>query len=147
MSLNSGQLRLGEPMNMMSERITPQSRPDGLTALWRGTMGRCPNCGKGALLHRYLKVVPNCSVCGEAFSHLPADDMPPWLTILIVGHVLFGSVWYVERHFDIAVWMEMTLWPVLGLALTLILLPRCKGFVLALLWVLRRAPAENQAEA
>ena len=134
-------------MNMISERVTPSNRPDTVLALWRGASGRCPNCGKGALLHRYLKVVPNCSACGEAYGHLPADDMPPWLTIIIVGHLLFGNVWYVERHYDIPVWMEMVFWPALGLALTLILLPRCKGFVLALLWVIRRGAAEKEAQA
>jgi uncharacterized protein (DUF983 family) len=109
--------------------------------LWRGAKGRCPKCGEGRVLHRYLKIVPNCSVCDEALGHLPADDMPPWLTILIVGHILFPNVWHFERAYTIPVWMEMVLWPSLGLALTLLLLPRCKGFVVALLWMLRRQKA------
>ncbi len=134
-------------MTLASEHVIPKRGPGTLLALWRGTMGHCPNCGKGALLRRYLKVVPNCAECGEALGHLPADDMPPWLTIIIVGHLLFGNVWYVQRHYDIPVWVEMVGWPSLGLLLTLILLPRCKGFVLALLWVLRRGGAEKAAQA
>jgi uncharacterized protein (DUF983 family) len=124
--------------------LTPEvvTSPDTFASraqmLWRGALGRCPKCGEGAVLHRYLKIVPECAVCGEALGHLPADDMPPWLTILIVGHLLFGNVWYVEQNYNIPVWMEFVLWPALGLVLTLILLPRCKSFVVALLWMLRR---------
>jgi uncharacterized protein (DUF983 family) len=106
--------------------------------LWRGALGRCPNCGEGHVLHRYLKVVPNCSACGEELGHIRADDMPPWLTILIVGHLLFGNVWYFERAYNVPVWAEMIGWPLLGLVLTLILLPRCKSFCVALLWMLQR---------
>jgi len=128
-------------MNFTSEPRELNTRPNGALAFFRGFIGRCPHCGKGRLLHRYLKVVPQCAECGEAYAHLPADDMPPWLTIIIVGHLLFPNVWYVERNYDIPVWMEQVLWPSLALALTLILLPRCKGLIVALLWVIRRAPA------
>ena len=121
--------------------------PAKALALLRGTLGRCPQCGEGRLLHRYLKVVPQCGVCGEAYGHLPSDDMPPWLTILIVGHLLFPNVWWVERNYAIPLWMEYVLWLALGLALTLIVLLRSKGFVVALLWVLRikRATTEKNA--
>lgn len=115
-------------------------------SLRRGISGWCPRCGKGAILHRYLKIVPKCAVCGEAYGHLPADDMPPWLTILIVGHLLFPNVWMVEQNYDIPIWAEQILWPSLGLLLTLILLPRCKGFVIAVLWLLRRGRTERAAE-
>lgn len=129
-------------MNLAPDVILPpDSLGDRALMLWRGAIGRCPNCGEGAVLHRYLKIVPNCSACGEPLGHLPADDMPPWLTILIVGHLLFGNVWYVERNFNIPEWAEMVMWPLLGLVLTLILLPRCKSFVVALLWMLRRQKA------
>jgi uncharacterized protein (DUF983 family) len=128
-------------MSMVSERVTPANEPDNVTALLRGVLGHCPRCGQGRVLHRYLKIVPNCEVCGEAYGHLPADDMPPWLTILIVGHLLFPNVWFVEQNFNIPVWVEEVMWPSLGLILTLVLLPRCKGFVVALLWVLRRGKA------
>lgn len=106
--------------------------------LWRGAMGRCPNCGEGHVLYRYLKIVPNCASCGEPLGHLPTDDMPPWLTILIVGHILFPNVWTFERLFTVPMWVEMVMWPTLGLVLTLLLLPRCKSFIVALLWMLRR---------
>ncbi len=128
-------------MSLVSERVTPENT--GLSLL-RGFLGRCPRCGKGHILHRYLKIVPNCADCGEAYGHLPADDMPPWLTIIIVGHLLFPNVWWVERNYNIPLWMEYVMWPSLGLILTLILLPRCKGFVVALLWILRLKRATTE---
>ncbi len=109
-------------------------------ALFRGAIGRCPNCGKGRLLHRYLKVAPPCASCGEDYTDISADDMPPWLTIIIVGHLLVPHVWYVQRNFDIPVWAEQIMWPSLALALILILLPRCKGACVALLWMIPRLP-------
>ncbi len=118
-------------------------RSDRLSVLARGLLGHCPQCGQGRLLRRYLKVNPNCSHCGEGFAHLNADDMPPWLTILIVGHLLAPEVWYVQRNFDLPVWVEQVLWVSLALILTLTLLPRSKGFVLALLWVLQRDAKEK----
>jgi uncharacterized protein (DUF983 family) len=119
--------------------------PENVRALWRGFMGRCPKCGEGRLLHRYLKVHPTCANCGEAFAHFNADDMPPWLTILIVGHLLFPEVWYVQRNYNLPVWSEQVLWVSLALILTLTLLPRCKGFVLALFWIIQRSDAQKAA--
>jgi len=129
-----------------AEPNVAHTSPDKIRALGRGIRGRCPKCGEGRLLHRYLKVIPSCSNCGEAFAHFNADDMPPWLTILIVGHLLFPEVWYVQRNYNLPTWAEQVLWVSLALILTLTLLPRCKGFVLALLWVIQRSDAEKAVE-
>ena len=53
----------------------------------RAVLGRCPCCGEGKLFRAYLKQVDNCSVCGETFGHIRADDAAPWLTIILVGHI------------------------------------------------------------
>ena len=134
-SQNNGPSKLS---NLSADLQDLAKRFGWVKPLVRGFAGKCPHCGEGKILHHYLKVVDHCDVCGEQLGHLPADDMPPWLTILIVGHILFPNVWWVERHYEnIPVWVEMVAWPTLGLILTLLLLPRCKGFVVALLWVLR----------
>lgn len=51
----------------------PEERPLK-PALWRGWCKRCPNCGKGRILYKYLKVRDACPVCGEAIHHHRADD-------------------------------------------------------------------------
>jgi uncharacterized protein (DUF983 family) len=65
----------------------------------RGISQRCPNCGRGKLFSRYLKVEPRCRECGCDLSQFRADDGPAYLTILLVGHLLvapsliFPIVW------------------------------------------------------
>ena len=44
------------------------------TALARGFSMRCPNCGRGHLFGRFLKVADHCEVCGEDFTPQRADD-------------------------------------------------------------------------
>ena len=56
-------------------------------AMGRGLLGRCPNCGKGAMFRAYLRVNPRCPVCGEDLSGERADDAPAFITLLVVCFV------------------------------------------------------------
>jgi uncharacterized protein (DUF983 family) len=107
---------------------------DALRALLTGFAQRCPACGRGSLFARYLKVRDQCPGCGEALHHHRADDAPAYFTILIVGHVIVGAVLPVERAFSPPLWLHALLWGPLTLALTLALLPRIKGAIVALQW-------------
>lgn len=128
----------GNPMTATNPKY-----PSMLNPLIRGALGRCPRCGKGRLLHHYLKVVANCSSCQEAYGHFRADDAPPWLTILIVGHITVPIILVLERSFQLAMWMEFAIYiPVITL-LTLATLPRCKGIILALLWTMKAEGSEK----
>lgn len=108
-----------------------------LQSLRRGWVRRCPSCGSGRLFNGYLSVCDSCDVCGEEFHHHRADDMPAWATILIVGHLLASAVLTVEQTFQPPYWVHMALWPTLGVALCLLLLPRIKGAVVAMQWANR----------
>ncbi len=112
-------------------------------AIARGALGRCPSCGKGRLLHHYLKVVEKCSVCGEAYGHFRADDAPPWLTIIIVGHITVPIILAIEESFQIAMWIELAIYLPAITLLTLVVLPRCKGVILALLWAMKAEGSEK----
>ena len=107
-------------------------------AVKRGFLGRCPNCGEGHIFRAYLKVRDQCESCGEDLHHHRSDDAPPYLTILIVGHVvgfvLFTLLATVE---DVPNWVHFTLWPALVVGLSLILLPRIKGALVGLQWAQR----------
>jgi uncharacterized protein (DUF983 family) len=103
-------------------------------ALWRGLRGRCPKCGQGRLLHGYLKVAGQCTACAEPLGHLRSDDAPAWVTIIVVGHIAMPAALIMEQVYHPEVWIQEVIWlPVVAL-LTLALLPRSKGMVLALLW-------------
>ena len=106
-------------------------------AIRRGFVGRCPKCGKGALLHSYLKVNAACPTCGEDYSHQRADDGPAYLTILIVGHVMAPLMYYVFVEWRPEPAVMATFFTIGTAILSLVLLPRLKGAFVALQWAHR----------
>jgi uncharacterized protein (DUF983 family) len=105
-------------------------------ALWRGLRGRCPNCGTGRLFRSYVSQYPTCLSCGEDLSPYRADDAPAYFTILIVGHVVVPGMLILEINYHPPMVVHALLWLPLTLLMTLALLPRCKGMLIALLWSL-----------
>ncbi len=111
-------------------------RPVG-QALRRGFLGRCPACGKGAVFSRYISVNDSCPDCREELLHQRADDAPPYLTIMVVGHVVVPLALALEQARQPEIWVHWILWLPLTLVLSLVLLPRFKGMMVALQWALR----------
>jgi uncharacterized protein (DUF983 family) len=108
-----------------------------LPAILNGVRCRCPRCGKGKLFRAYLKVADRCPVCGEELLHHKADDLPPYISIVIVGHILVGLMLHLEMEYSLApIWYVVTLLP-LALILPLVLLPSIKGAVVGLQWANR----------
>jgi uncharacterized protein (DUF983 family) len=126
-------------MNQMTPHAfeRPAGRDLGL-AMRRGFMGRCPKCGKGELFRAYLKVNARCPACGEDLSHQRADDAPPYITMLIVGHVIVGGVLVAEDMWPQSpLWLDAFIWLWLTFILSLALLPRVKGALVGYQWALR----------
>jgi uncharacterized protein (DUF983 family) len=115
---------------------TPADRPVA-PALRRGLACRCPSCGIGAIFGRYLKVNADCPQCGEALHHHRADDAPPYFTMVLVGHIVVGGLLAMERAFKPETWVHLVIWLPATLLLSLWLLPRVKGALIALQWALR----------
>lgn len=108
------------------------------TAVWRGLIGRCPNCGKGRMFRAYLKVVDLCPVCGEDLHHQRADDAPPYVTMLIVGHIVVAGVVAAEEVWpNSSLWLGAIVWIWLTFVLSLLILPRVKGALVGYQWALR----------
>ena len=86
------------------------------------------------MLRSYLKVRDACPACGEALHHARADDGPAYLTILITGHLMAPLIlWYYPAFTP----SPMHLFAVFGVgtvALSLYLLPRMKGVIVAVQW-------------
>jgi uncharacterized protein (DUF983 family) len=108
-----------------------------LPAMLRGLRKRCPNCGQGRSMVRYLKVNAECPNCGEDLSHHRADDAPPYLTIVVVGHIVVPMILFVETRWPLATATHLAIWLPLTLLLSLALLPAMKGAVVGLQWALR----------
>jgi len=106
-------------------------------AIRRGLACRCPKCGEGALLHSYLKVNDTCPKCGEDYSHQRADDGPAYLTILIVGHLMAPLMLYVFVEWRPEPAVMATFFTIGTALLSLVLLPRLKGAMVALQWAKR----------
>lgn len=123
--------------------IDHQERPALMLALRRGLFGRCPNCGDGRLFASYLKQVDRCAACGEAYKHIRSDDAAPWLTILIVGHVLAPFILWIEPQLTWPLWMSLVLWCGSTLALTFLTLPRAKGVLMSAIWSMRAPGSEK----
>lgn len=116
--------------------IAELQRPMGRSLL-RGLKKRCPSCGEGAIFKRYLKATDNCDHCGEGLSHIRTDDFAPWLTILVVGHILAPVMLEVERSYTPPLWILMSILVPSVIVMCLFLLPYAKGTILGLMWALR----------
>lgn len=106
-------------------------------AILRGWRRRCPNCGAGPMLQGYLKVHDTCTVCQEELHHHRADDGPAYLTILIVGHVMAPIILWAFVAFRPDPLVMASIFSVGCVALSLYLLPRLKGAIVALQWAKR----------
>ncbi len=107
-------------------------------ALWpairKGFRRKCPNCGSGPILKSYLKVRDTCTVCREDLSHHRADDGPAYLTILIVGHVMAPVIHMGFTRFRPEPLVFATVLSLGAVTLSLYLLPRLKGAIVAFQW-------------
>ena len=110
---------------------------DVWTALKRGLRGRCPRCGEGKLFRAFLKTADNCTACGQDFTAHRADDLPAYLVIIIVGHIVVPLVLYIETNYAPPVALQLSIYLPLTLFSSLALLQPVKGAVVALQWALR----------
>jgi uncharacterized protein (DUF983 family) len=110
---------------------------DVWAALKRGFRGRCPRCGEGKLFRAFLKVADNCSVCGLDFTPHRADDLPAYLVIVIVGHIVVPTALLIETNYSPPVALQLAIYLPLTLVASLVLLQPVKGAVVGLQWALR----------
>lgn len=118
----------------MTENTTTEAERPLKPALWNGWRRKCPNCGNGPLLKTYLKVRDTCPVCREELHHHRADDGPAYLTILIVGHLMAPLLLIVFEAWRPEPMVLFTIFALGCVGLSLYLLPRLKGVVVAFQW-------------
>ncbi len=104
------------------------------TSLMRGWRRKCPSCGAGPLMASYLKVRDTCTVCGEELHHHRADDGPAYMTILIVGHLMAPAIIWAFTTFRPDPMVLASVFTVGCVGLSLFLLPRLKGMIVAFQW-------------
>jgi len=115
----------------------PTGERDLRTAIKRGARGDCPACGQAVLFGAYLKPAPHCPACGQSWQGHQADDMPAYLVILLLGHVIVPIMVAVNLRFDPPTWIQMLGWPALAALLALLLIQPAKGMVIGFQWARR----------
>lgn len=112
-------------------------KKDLIRTLLRGALGTCPCCGETRLFRSYLKPHASCESCGLRLDQFRADDAPAYFTILIVGHIVVPLMLSLEVAHQPSALVQCAIWLPLSLVMTLALLPRIKGTLIALLWALK----------
>ncbi|MGH6761502.1 MAG: DUF983 domain-containing protein [Phyllobacterium sp.] len=114
----------------------PSSRPQRSVweAMKRGFRCRCPKCGEGKLFRAFVKPVDACAVCGEEMHHQRADDLPAYITITIVGHIVLSAFLAAEMLLLLPNWIHFAIWGPLTVILSLALLQPIKGATIGLQW-------------
>lgn len=103
-------------------------------AMRNGFRCKCPRCGQGRLFASFIGVVKECEVCGEAMHHHRADDLPAYLVVFIVGHVVVGAFMSIEAASTLSTWQHLAIWVPMTIILSIALLRPIKGAVIGLQW-------------
>lgn len=107
------------------------------SAMGRGALLKCPHCGKGRMFRAYLKVADQCDSCGEELHFHRADDLPPYIAITIVGHILVGIMLHMEMAYRVEPVTYLYTMVPLAVILPLLVLPSIKGSIVGLQWANR----------
>jgi uncharacterized protein (DUF983 family) len=115
------------------------------TAMKRGFSGRCPRCGQGKLFRAFLKVADHCSACGLDFTPHRADDLPAYLVIIIVGHIVVPTALWIETDYSPPVWLQLTVYLSFTFVASLLLLQPVKGAVVGFQWAMHMHGFDDNA--
>lgn len=124
-----------DPAKHLSAPVAAE-RPVGRSIL-RGVLNRCPACGEGRLFRAFLKPVDTCGTCGEEIFHQRSDDLPPYIVILVLGHVMVGGFMMTDLVFQVSMWVHLAIWVPLTVLAALACIQPVKGGVIGLQWALR----------
>jgi uncharacterized protein (DUF983 family) len=94
--------------------------------------GRCPVCAKGRLFKSFLKVAPECALCGQDFKAADTGDGPVVFVILIAGFVACaGLLWSFFTFPDWPLITHAILWPAVAVVVSLLLMQPLKALMVA----------------
>ncbi|KQO76882.1 DUF983 domain-containing protein [Rhizobium sp. Leaf262] len=121
----------------------PEDRPLG-RSIMRGMLSRCPACGNGHLFRAWLKPVDECASCGADMHHQRSDDLPPYISIMILGHVAVGGFMMTDTVFLVPMWVHFAIWVPITILVALLTIQPIKGGVIGLQWALKMHGFSNE---
>ena len=122
---------------MASGEVSNTQHPRKISkAIFNGIRCYCPNCGEGELYQNFVNVNASCNQCGEEFHHHRADDLPAYLNIFVVGHIVVGALMISLKYELFGMWPTAIGGSMLAFGLAVALMRPIKGMVIALQWAL-----------
>ncbi len=121
-------------VNYLAGDPQPREKRDWKSAIKRGLFSKCPKCGEGKLFRGFVKPVDQCAVCNEDFTPQRADDLPAYLVITVVGHVVLAGFLATEMLTNWEGWTHLAIWVPVTVIMSLALLQPIKGGVIGLQW-------------
>ena len=107
----------------------PTEKPLSPTRI--GIRGLCPRCGQGHVFQGFLKIAPNCKVCGLDLSFADPADGPAFFVMSIVSFPTVGFAAWLEVVYGPPMWVQMLISIPLLLIGCLALLRPMKGWLIA----------------
>jgi uncharacterized protein (DUF983 family) len=120
-----------------SQETALGQKRDVWQAMKRGFLCRCPRCGEGKMFRAFLKTADHCSNCGQDFTPHRADDLPAYLVIVIVGHIVVPLALMIETNYSPPVALQLAIYLPITFIASLALLQPVKGAVVGMQWALR----------
>lgn len=108
--------------------------------LWRG---RCPACSAGSVFDGWLRRAPSCTACGEDFSAYGKGDGAVFLVMSLLCLLLGIGAVIAQMRYGWPLWMHAVIWPVVGTALSLLLLRPAHGLMIA--WQYQVRPHDDES--
>jgi uncharacterized protein (DUF983 family) len=105
-----------------------------IAAALRAIRGKCPRCGEAHLFRKWLKPVDMCPACGQDWSLQRADDFPPYIAILITGHLMAPLIILLAAEVRLSTGPMIAIVLPIALALMIGILQPAKGAVIATQW-------------
>lgn len=113
-----------------------------LSTLSTGLRCRCPRCGKGPLLKRYLTLRDACPVCHLDYGFADPADGPAFFGMSIIGVVGMAAFMAFEFTVHPPVWVHFLVSFPLIVLMCLAVLPPIKGWIVAEQYVHKAAEAK-----
>ncbi len=104
------------------------------SAMRRGFMGTCPRCGGAHLFAKFLKPVERCPLCAQDWTLHAADDFPPYVSIIVTGHVMAPVMILLGSATALSAGLTVAIALVMAVTMLITLLQPAKGAIIALQW-------------
>ncbi len=92
---------------------------------------RCPRCGKGRLFDGFLKLAPQCNVCGLDYSFADPADGPAFFVMMTMAFPITALGIWIELAFEPPVWVHLVTTLPLLLVACILPLRFFKGWLVA----------------